>query len=90
MVHVAAFLASSEDEVAAGAEAGETTVVIADETEILGTGAKTLHLFETTVAGSVIETGGIVTEIVSGEGDAHHQDRGDHHLAGIFETVIFK
>lgn len=87
---MAAFLASLEDEVAAGAEAGGMTVGIADEIETLGTGAKTLHLFETTVAGSVIETGGIATEIVSGEGGAHHQHRGDHHLAGIFETVIFK
>lgn len=90
MVHVAAFLATSEDEGAAGAGAGETTVEIADETETSETDARTLHLSETTVAGNVIETGGIATEIVLEGGDVHRLGRGDHHLAGIFGTVIFK
>lgn len=85
---MAASLASSGGEVAAGAGAGETTAETADEIETPSeTDERTSHLFETTVAGNVIETGGIAKETVSGVEDAHHQYRGGHHPAEISETV---
>lgn len=85
---MAVFPASSGEEVAGAAGAGEMTVGIADETETLETDARTPYLSETTVVGNVIETGGIATGTASGEEDVHHQGRGGRHLAGTSETVI--
>lgn len=75
---------AAEEEVA-----GVTRAEIAAETETSGTDETTPHLFETTVAGSVIETGGIVNETVSVV-DAPHRDPEDHHPAEISETATFR
>ena len=59
--------------VAAGVEAGETTVATADENENSETDETNLRLFETTIAGNVSEIGGIVKEMASGAEDVHRQ-----------------
>lgn len=66
--------------------AGVTRVETAAVIETSETDEMTPHLFETTVAGSVIETGGIVNETASVD-DAPHQDPEDRHPAEISETA---